>query len=177
MKFTTTMLVVLMACAVAGAQQNSQASAVNQIEALRATAEKSLGEYERVLGMRDALTLRLQEAVRIDDKILIQRAVNDIADNRTTLINIGGVLANSREQLMKEVGKTLLAKQISETMYVYQLDFSRQIDQLLKESPSGLLLGLLIDAHKKAETSFVYSDFIQERPPVKEERASASVSP
>ena len=37
----------------------------------------------------------------------------------------------------------------------------------------GLLLGLLIDAHKKAQTSFVYSDFIQEKPPVTEERASA----
>jgi hypothetical protein len=172
-KITNLISVVIMLCAAVCAQQTSQATAVNQIEELRAKAERSLGDYERVVASRDALTLQLQQAVGIDDKVLIQRAVSDIGDNRTSLTNVARLLETDRQKLMDKTSQELLAKHISETMYVYQLDFSRQIDHLLKESPTGLLLGLLIDAHKKAQTSFVYSDFIQEKPPVTEERASA----
>jgi hypothetical protein len=177
-KALTIFVLFLMLCTAVSAQQSSQATVVNRIEELRAHTEKSLGEYDRVVGVRDDLTLQLQEAVGIDDKVLIHRAVNDLEENRTTLLNVAGQLESNRSKLMEEAGQELLAKQISKTMYVYQLDFARQVDQLIKQPPSGLLLGLLIDAHNKAETSFVYSDFIQEKKtPAREESASAKAVP
>ena len=181
MKLLATLLfmLILLLCTALSAQRTSQATAVNQIEELRANTEKSLSEYDRIVALRDDLTLQLQEAVGIDDKVLIHRAVNDLEENRATLMNVAGQLQSNRNQLMEEAGKELLAKQISKTMYVYQLDFSRQVDQLMKQPPSGMLLGLLIDAHNKAETSFVYSDFIEEKKktPAKEESASAKGAP